>query len=68
MSMMAICDFCGHDTNDNNSSLDGVVYGIMGERTSPNYKMTINRQPSEEDRVHICHGCLRELTEAFSKL
>ena len=68
MSMIPKCDFCGHDTNDNNFSLEGAVYGIMGENSSPDFKMTINKRPSEDDDVHICHSCLRKLCEEFKSL
>lgn len=66
--MMAKCDFCGGDNNDNNSSLAGVIYGIMGENTSPDYKMTINKWPSEDDDTHICHRCLEKLSNEFLKI
>ena len=68
MSMIPKCDFCGGDNNDNNQSLNGKIYGIMGEKTSPNYKMTINEWASEEDDIHICHRCLEKLCDKFNEI
>ena len=45
MAMMANCDLCGGDENNNNQMLSQHVYGIMGEKSTPDYsKIKINKR------------------------
>ena len=66
--MIPKCDFCGCDGNDNNQSIKGKVYGIMGENTSPTYEMTINKWASDDDDTHMCHSCLEKLCTKFNEI
>jgi len=62
------CDLCGDDKDENNFSLQSHIFGVIGERNSPDYKMNINNNPSTEDDFHICGSCLKKLCDLTNKI
>jgi len=64
------CDLCREDPNPDYYGMSAHVYGIFGSRNSPvpDGKIQINLQPTVEDDMNICHGCLEELCKVFANL